>query len=714
MRRRKWLIAAAALLSFGLAGLVLLPFAIQYGLIAAIEAPEKGRTATISDVDYNPFTGRLTIRDLTLQGAEGRGATVQRLFVEIENRAIWRKRIYLRQVSIDGAALDIDLDGPLRIAGFALPAGTDSAETDSGWRSGIDHLEISDSKINLHANGNVETLAIDAGNGKPFLMWAEDSAGDITADFVLPGGKLHIDGTAMPFQPQPGFDFSLQSEGIKLGPILALLPQGGLPALDATLATELRFRTDGGDTLRVSGALKADGIRLTLPDRPAGPLTLTAMALNDIDAAITFRPTLAVKLTGAMNANGLRANLPGHDRPLTAGTLSLKATDTTLGFGDDGRFSLRGGIALTAGALTAPLQPGGSARADLAWNGALAIQTADATPSITADGALQLDDVSIETLATGMTLSGAKAGFKDRAVFGPGQGGDTLDLKGAVETGALAYSAQDMTVKIVSAASPAVDLQVTLAADGGMDMKATGTLDGQQVTVRQADPDGAELAIGQFALDDIVAALTLLRDSNDMIRLSVPVQGDITNPQFDFSNAVNQAIGGAIKSTMTTLLKVAFPIGGLILTVVDSAGNTQLMIEPVPFAAGESALLPAAATHLDNVAKLLGERPQVRLTICAQVTEPDRAALLARMQEEAARKAAEKKAAPTAPAAAPAPVEQITVLESDLLALARQRNEAVKDDLIARHKIDESRLFLCAAGSVAGTDSEQPRVDLRF
>jgi hypothetical protein len=212
----------------------------------------------------------------------------------------------------------------------------------------------------------------------------------------------------------------------------------------------------------------------------------------------------------------------------------------------------------------------------------------------------------------------------------------------------------------------------------------------------------------------IDTALSLLRDSNDMIRLSVPVQGDITNPQFDFSNAVNQAIGGAIKSTMTTLLKVAFPIGGLILTVVDSAGNTQLMIEPVPFAAGESALLPAAATHLDNVAKLLGERPQVRLTICAQVTEPDRAALLARMQEEAARKAAEKKAAPTAPAAAPAPVEQITVPESDLLALARQRNEAVKDDLIARHKIDESRLFLCAAGSVAGTDSEQPRVDLRF
>ena len=45
-------------------------------------------------------------------------------------------------------------------------------------------------------------------------------------------------------------------------------------------------------------------------------------------------------------------------------------------------------------------------------------------------------------------------------------------------------------------------------------------------------------------------ALELLRDSDGNIALSVPVSGDVDNPQFDYSDAINQAMLSAAKGAV--------------------------------------------------------------------------------------------------------------------------------------------------------------------
>jgi hypothetical protein len=191
--------------------------------------------------------------------------------------------------------------------------------------------------------------------------------------------------------------------------------------------------------------------------------------------------------------------------------------------------------------------------------------------------------------------------------------------------------------------------------------------------------------------------LALLRDSEDVIRLSIPVTGDVANPEFDFSDAVNTAIGNAIKNTILTTLKVAFPLGGIIMAVAESGGKAGLQLAPLPFAAGSAELNAAAKASLVKLAQLLKSRPTVKISICGWAVPADRAKL----------DGSEK------PSTEPLKDAEKTAL----LQLGKQRATAVKDHLIKQHGIAEPRLFLCAPSIGTGTGKEAgaaPRVELRL
>ncbi|MFQ5931000.1 MAG: DUF748 domain-containing protein [Nitrospiraceae bacterium] len=201
-------------------------------------------------------------------------------------------------------------------------------------------------------------------------------------------------------------------------------------------------------------------------------------------------------------------------------------------------------------------------------------------------------------------------------------------------------------------------------------------------------------------------ALSLLRDSEDVIQLRVPVAGNLTSPQFDFSDAINQAIGSAMKRAVLATAKLAFPLGGVIVAMAE-LGN-RLRIEPVRFDAGSTALDAVAQSYLGEIDGLLKARPMVKISICGLATESDRGALQTQARARAmaeAQKPAPKKHAKEAEAA------QATVGRDDLLNLARHRGEAVKDYLIGVFGIAEERLFLCAP-AVAKEPQTVPRVEI--
>ena len=213
-----------------------------------------------------------------------------------------------------------------------------------------------------------------------------------------------------------------------------------------------------------------------------------------------------------------------------------------------------------------------------------------------------------------------------------------------------------------------------------------------KLKVKTVDPEVLKPLENRLEIP-LETGLALLRDSEDVIHLSVPVTGDITNPEFDFSDAINSSIGNAIKKTILTTLKVAFPLGGIIMAVAESGGKATLQLNPLPFVTGSTDLNAASKASLIKVAELLKSRPTLKVSICG----------LAVLKDMANTDAAEKSSQDQLPEAT----------TTTLLKLGKQRAAAVKDHLIKRHNIAEPRLFLCAPKVNKKIDAI-PRVEIRL
>ena len=105
-----------------------------------------------------------------------------------------------------------------------------------------------------------------------------------------------------------------------------------------------------------------------------------------------------------------------------------------------------------------------------------------------------------------------------------------------------------------------------------------------------------------FPLD---LALALLRDSNGVIELGLPVQGSLDEPQFSFGGLVWKAIVNVLSKIATAPFRA---LGALL------GGNGEAF-ESVIFEPGEARLLPPEREKLAKLAKALQQRPQLKLAV---------------------------------------------------------------------------------------------------
>jgi len=121
----------------------------------------------------------------------------------------------------------------------------------------------------------------------------------------------------------------------------------------------------------------------------------------------------------------------------------------------------------------------------------------------------------------------------------------------------------------------------------------------------------------------IETAVGLLEGKDGRIELSIPVKGDLENPNFDLDQVIGKAVGNAIVATIGTTLQVLFP-PALLISVFDSAtSGSGVEFAPAPFEAGTVALEPKGRELVDALAKLLKDRPKLTVTLCGRATADD-------------------------------------------------------------------------------------------
>lgn len=120
----------------------------------------------------------------------------------------------------------------------------------------------------------------------------------------------------------------------------------------------------------------------------------------------------------------------------------------------------------------------------------------------------------------------------------------------------------------------------------------------------------SQMALGEPVESDLAIdvplklGIALLTDSEGVIDLSVPVSGSVDDPEFSLGKVIGRAITNIIVKAVSAPFKL---LAGLVGSDVD--------LEYVSFAPGNSALDDAARETLGPLAKALEQRPQLQLRI---------------------------------------------------------------------------------------------------
>ncbi|MDF0650167.1 MAG: DUF748 domain-containing protein [Nitrospira sp.] len=229
--------------------------------------------------------------------------------------------------------------------------------------------------------------------------------------------------------------------------------------------------------------------------------------------------------------------------------------------------------------------------------------------------------------------------------------------------------------------------------------------------------------------------VALLKDRKGLIEIDMPIRGDLNDPDFKY--------GKAVISTLVNLLGkvVASPLA-LMGKLVPGGSEEDLQV--IEFPPGSAALVDSELTKLDALAKALDERPGLRLDIKGTTDSELDVAVLQTMKlqdqlfvmnggkksdQEALSPKEEQRVVeklyaklpmpdPSAASAQPTVAEMkrqlasaLQISTSELEALANQRAEAIRHQLLKGGKLTEERVALVDPG-VAESGHEKVRTQL--
>jgi hypothetical protein len=181
----------------------------------------------------------------------------------------------------------------------------------------------------------------------------------------------------------------------------------------------------------------------------------------------------------------------------------------------------------------------------------------------------------------------------------------------------------------------------------------------------------------------LTTAIALLTDRDGNIKLEVPVAGDLTDPDFRVMGALDPIIMKAVAGAAALAIQ---PLGSALLVgtlVADQA--LKVRFNPVPFAAGATALDAEAQKYLEQLAGKLKEKPKLGLKVCGVAVVAERKR--------------DKRG-------------DLVDSEDDLLALAQQRAEAA-GAYLEQQGVGAKQVRACRPAYDAEADGV-PRVEIRL
>lgn len=645
-------------------------------------ALQAGQVKFTEDTDWSKLEGMLKADLGALQmKADGASASLASLAFQADSVKVTGKSEIEAAVNVDTGKLNVQANGStasLNALSVRAP------RLKAGGKPGAATL---DTALSLDANG----VDLAAGGDKPASLTAKQLG--MSFDplvFAQESGSTKLSGTIKVTDTAAEADGATATVGSL---ILALKSIAGqvIPAPDLKGAATLSVgnislsQPAAGATASVDSVeIQADSLHVSDAENALSGEVKT----SGVKAQMEGDSPVTMSLAGA-SVTGLAATLPKGAAPSVAmNTISLDGLDVEANIAAFGK----------EGSESAPASSGGDSESGATPK--VSVQTFTLSPG---SKVTVLDSSTGEALRIPVTVEKLVAGPVDTAA--PGKVTD-IDLALVVGDASKVTAAGTATPL---ASTPDFDMQTNVAAfplalvspfvtqlsgltveSGTLDVTANGkavnnALDGK-IDVRVADfylgePDSETAAHFQedFGVP-IGFAVGILKDSDGVIALSLPVSGTVTEPSVDYSEVISKAIGGALTSI--------FPSGLF-------SSDAGFSIKPVLFQPGTAELTEEGKAAADPLVSALKAKPEIKLRVCGKGARAD--LLVMRKLDPAG----------------PLPAAKVTTQEAqDLVKLAQDRGGALRQYLVGQG-VAEQRIGECRTSYSVESDAP-PRAEVQL
>jgi hypothetical protein len=312
-------IAFAILVVLFIAGLIGTPYLIDMGLERwiASRGPEIGK---VENIDFNPFTGRLSMDNLVVETQSGRTLNITHAYLQFSWKQLFRKQLYLSELVLQESFMVVDRldDTGFRVGGLILKEliGTGKKSDAPGWEVGIGHFELQDGRIEYDTPELAATYYIERYTLSGLETWDKDKPVEMELAGRINESPVRIKAEVKPLAAVKSWTGNIKLENgslelfAKLEGLQDYKPSG---AIGLDLDLDVQMQEDSSIVLGAEGSLTMNKLQVQYEKYGLQQEEITWQ--GSIAGSQTVQEGLTVKVDG---------KLTGADLTIDAGTAVLQ------------------------------------------------------------------------------------------------------------------------------------------------------------------------------------------------------------------------------------------------------------------------------------------------------------------------------------------------------------------------------------------------------
>ena len=217
----RWFRISAVILVIFLGILIGLPYLIRQQAGAWLEDNGGDRVA-IRDVDFNPFTAELVLKDLLIEVQDRQPLHFATARLELEWLPLLHRHIDVQAVELQGFYMLINNEDILRVGGILLPPGESEPETQepageaSPWLAGVQTLALKDFTLVYHDATLDQRVYVDSLELSELKQWDSDAPARLEYRGVINDAAVELDAELAPFAQIPTYKGTVSVDKLSL------------------------------------------------------------------------------------------------------------------------------------------------------------------------------------------------------------------------------------------------------------------------------------------------------------------------------------------------------------------------------------------------------------------------------------------------------------------------------------------------------------------